>query len=103
MAPSDLPLSEMTHLNYAFAYIDPGSYKLVTMDPQTPESLFQITVDTKQFNPNLKVFISVGGWTFSDNGTTTQPLFGEIASMARNRQKFADNVVRFLDHYGFDG
>lgn len=103
MAPSDLPLSELTHLNYAFAYIDPGTYQLVTMDPDTPDSLFQLTTEAKQFNPNLKVWISVGGWTFSNNDTATQPLFGEIAGSAQNRQNFADNVVLFLNRYGFDG
>ena len=101
--PSDMPLSELTHLNYAFAFISPGSYELVTMDGNTPESLFRTTTDTKQFNPNLKVFISVGGWTFSDNGTVTQPLFSEIASSEANRQKFADNCVDFMNRYGFDG
>jgi chitinase len=103
VAPSDLPLSELTHLNYAFAYIDPSTYQLVTMDPATPDSLFQLTADTKQYNPNLKVWVSVGGWTFSDNDTATQPLFGEIAASAQNRQTFADNVVLFLNRYGFDG
>jgi chitinase len=73
------------------------------MDPQTPESLFEETAHVKTYNPDLEVFISVGGWTFSDNGTATQPLFGEIASTAANRNTFADKVVRFLENYGFDG
>lgn len=103
MAPSDLPLSELTHLNYAFVYIDPESYELVTMDSQTPERLFSLTVEAKDYNSELEVWISVGGWAFSDNNTATQPVFGDIAAKVENRQKFADNVVRFLDHYGFDG
>ena len=98
-----MPLSELTHLNYAFAFISPGSYELVTMDAQTPESLFKVTTDVKKYNSDLKVFISVGGWTFSDNGTVTQPLLGEISSTEANRQKFADNVVKFMDRYSFDG
>ncbi|KAH8427983.1 glycoside hydrolase family 18 protein [Aspergillus melleus] len=93
----------MTHLNYAFAYIDPATYELVTMDSQTPERLFELAVETKNYNPALKVWVSVGGWTFSDNHTATQPVFGDIASSAQKRQKFADNVARFLSHYGFDG
>jgi chitinase len=67
------------------------------------DDLWQITVDVKQYNPNLLVYVAVGGWTFSDNGTVTQPLFGEIARTETNRQKFADNVVKFLNKYGFDG
>ncbi|KAI1852652.1 hypothetical protein JX266_002193 [Neoarthrinium moseri] len=102
-SPSDLPLSELTHLNYAFAFIDPSSYELTTMDKETSEDLWQITVDAKKYNVNLKVYVAVGGWTFSDNGTVTQPLLGEIASTESNRQNFADGVVKFLNKYGFDG
>ena len=93
----------LTHLNYAFAYIDPTTFQLVTMDGQTPESLFQSVTDVKQYKGTLNVWISVGGWTFSDNGTATQPVFGNIAASAANRQIFADNVVKFCNHYGFDG
>ncbi|KAF2000150.1 glycoside hydrolase family 18 protein, partial [Amniculicola lignicola CBS 123094] len=101
--PTDLPLSELTHLNYAFAFISPGSYELVVMDSKTDEALFREVTAAKDYNPDLKVFISVGGWTFSDNGTVTQPLLGEIASSESNRQKFADNVVKFCNKWGFDG
>lgn len=40
---------------------------------------------------------------FSDNGTATQPLYGEIAADAGKRQTFANNVVHFMKQYGFDG
>jgi len=93
----------LTHVNYAFAYIDPSSYEIVTMDPETPASSFQDVTDLKQYKSDLQVFVSVGGWTFSDNGTATQPVFGDIASTAANRAKFAKNVVKFMNQYGFDG
>ncbi|PGH18379.1 hypothetical protein AJ79_00446 [Helicocarpus griseus UAMH5409] len=102
-APSDMPLSELTHLNYAFAFISTDSYELITMDSKTPESLFKLTVDTKKYNPSLKVYVAVGGLTFSDNGTVTQPLLSEISRTEANRQKFADNVVKSMNRYGFDG
>ncbi|KAF6788479.1 chitinase [Colletotrichum sojae] len=102
-APSDLPLKDLTHLNYAFTFIEPETYEMVTMDMEHEDDLWQITVDSKKYNPNLKVYVAVGGWTFSDNGTVTQPLFGEIARTEANRKKFADGVVRFLNRYGFDG
>ena len=38
--------------------------------------------------------------TFSDNNTETQPLFSEIASSDGNRQKFASNVVHFMQQNG---
>lgn len=114
MTPADLPLGALTHLNFAFAYVDPSSFEVVTMDPATEASLFQDANDLKVVNSDLKVFASLGGWvshrpsmspnrpyayadrqlkTFSNNGTPTQPLFGEIASSESNRQKFADNAI----------
>jgi chitinase len=93
----------LTHLNYAFAYIDPESFQLTTMDVATRVSLFDDLANLKLTKPDLKIFISVGGWTFSDNNTLTQPVFGNIARSSSNREKFAKNVLAFLDEYGFDG
>ncbi|KAK3168025.1 hypothetical protein OEA41_004471 [Lepraria neglecta] len=73
------------------------------MDTSTPSSLFQDTANLKSVKPDLKIFISVGGWSFSDNGTVTQPLYSEIAADAGKRQTFANNVVHFMRQYGFDG
>lgn len=73
------------------------------MDSQTEEGIFKLATDARLYNSQLQVFISVGGWTFSDNDTVTQPLLSEIASTEANRQKFADNVVRFCNKWGFDG
>jgi chitinase len=32
------------------------------MDSQTPESLFKEVPNLKQIKPDLKVFVSIGGW-----------------------------------------
>ncbi|KAG5951737.1 hypothetical protein E4U53_002386 [Claviceps sorghi] len=101
--PRDLPVAALTHLNYAFAYLDPTSFKITTMDAATPASLFGDVSDLKAANPDLKIFVSIGGWTFSDNDTYTQPIFGNIARSSANRQLFADQTVAFLTYYGFDG
>lgn len=75
------------------------------MDGETPASLFkQVTaLKDRSLGGDLEVYIAIGGWTFSDNGTDTQPLFGEIAADEDKRQKFADNLVTFMTKYGFDG
>uniref|UniRef100_A0A0N7HV81 chitinase n=1 Tax=Hypocrella siamensis TaxID=696354 RepID=A0A0N7HV81_9HYPO len=102
-SPRDLPLAALTHLNYAFAYLDPTSFSIKTMDAATPTSLFDDISDLKTTNPDLKIFVSIGGWTFSDNNTYTQPIFGDIARDPSNRQLFANQLVAFLIYYGFDG
>jgi chitinase len=75
----------------------------VTMDSETPGSLFDDTTMLKQIKPDLEVWVSIGGWTFSDNNTATQPVFGDIARDPSKRQKFADNLVHFMSAHGFDG
>ncbi|KAI7026582.1 glycoside hydrolase family 18 protein, partial [Hortaea werneckii] len=101
--PTDLPLDALTHVNYAFAYIDPDSYEVVTMDTSTPGSLFDDTTILKQIKPDLEVWVSIGGWTFSDDNTATQPVFGDIAESSSKRQQFANNLVHFMSQHGFDG
>ncbi|PIG87825.1 hypothetical protein AARAC_011883 [Aspergillus arachidicola] len=104
--PSAIPVDGLTHVNFAFAFIDPDTFEITTMDSETPADLFAQTADVrtlKSGNSDLEVFVSLGGWTFSDNNTATQPVFGNIASTEANRQKFADNLVDFMKHYGFDG
>jgi chitinase len=64
------------------------------MDAQTPVSTFQDAVDLKTLKPDLKVFVSIGGWTFSDDGTATEPVFGNIARSLINRQKFFEQLVK---------
>lgn len=92
----------LTHLNYAFAFLDPNTFRITTMDAATPVSLFDHFSELKFTNPDLKLFASVGGGLSLTTGHT-QPIFGNIAKSASNRQKFADEVLSFLDYYGFDG
>ena len=75
----------------------------MTMDVKTPVYLFNDVSNLKAAKADLKIFVSVGGWTFSDNNTETQAVFGNIAKSSSNRATFVDNVVKFLDQYGFDG
>ena len=66
-------------------------------------SLFSDLTALKSRNRNLKATVSIGGWTFNDNGTTTQPVYSDMVSSSGNRQKFISNLLAFLRHYGFDG
>ena len=101
--PSAIPVSALTHLNFAFAFLDVNTYEVVPMDDLTPTSLFQEVTELKDQSSDLEVYIAIGGWTFSDNGTDTQPLLGEISADPDKRQQFADNLVDFMVKYGFDG
>lgn len=67
------------------------------------ETVLQDFTSVKKKNSGLKTIVSIGGWTFSDNGTATQPLFGEICASAANRATFITNLLDFMRQYAFDG
>lgn len=62
VAPTDLPLDALTHVNFAFASIEPNTYQVTTMDTATSPDLFKSVADLKTSKPDLKIFISIGGW-----------------------------------------
>lgn len=92
-------VASLTHLNFDFAYLDPNTYEVVPMKSDMPWGLFEDVTAAKNHNSDLKVFVSIGAWTFSDNDTNTQPIFGEIAADADNRSKFATNVLKCAQIY----
>ncbi|KAF3286577.1 hypothetical protein TWF970_008429 [Orbilia oligospora] len=102
MQPEEVPASGMTHLNFAFAFITPDTYDIIPM-PNTDPKLFSRTTALKSTYPGLKVWISVGGWTFNDNGTIWQPVFSDLASSQAKRTKFINSMIKFMIQYGFDG
>ncbi|KAG9952210.1 glycoside hydrolase family 18 protein, partial [Aureobasidium melanogenum] len=102
MDPSEIPAEALTHLNYAFAYVNPGTYDIVPMSG-TKASLFSEVTSLKERNPDLKVWISIGGWSFNDNDTSTQHVFSDAASSLSKRASFARKLTQFMNQYGFDG
>ncbi|KAH0491929.1 hypothetical protein TgHK011_003330 [Trichoderma gracile] len=92
----------ITHLYVAFAYIAPETFEIYPGDGTSEEIFFSI-MQLKQTAPGLKIYLSLGGWTYSDNETDTQPVWGDLASTPVKRQQFISNLVNFMTNYGFDG
>ncbi|KAI0543166.1 carbohydrate-binding module family 18 [Xylaria digitata] len=97
-----IPVGSLTHLHLSFGYITPSSYDIAMMSG-VPDSVITDVMALKQQNPGIKMIISLGGWTFSDNGTDTQPVFGDIVSSTANQLKFIGKLLAFVNEYGFDG
>jgi len=61
--PSDLNLVGFTHLNMAFAYFDPGSFTITSMDSNMASMLSSFTAVKTKYS-GLETWISVGGVVF---------------------------------------
>ncbi|GAB7129330.1 glycoside hydrolase family 18 protein [Silvimonas sp. JCM 19000] len=101
---SGLPLARdaqrLTHICYAFANIRDGKVVLFTRPEDTGdqprrEEDFASLRALKQHNPQLKLLISIGGW--SADG------FSDAALSATSRDIFADSAIAFMQQRGFDG
>ncbi|KAJ5621955.1 chitinase [Penicillium herquei] len=101
MSPDEIPLGYYTHLNYAFLYIDPDTFEVAAMDSETG-SLYTNVTDLKNKQPDLKVWISVGGWSFNDEGSTEHTFSDLVASKSAQKTFFA-SVISFMINKGFDG
>ncbi len=99
--PENIPLGVYTHLNFAFASINPDTFEIVPAGPKDRELYKRLTY-LKKMDPDLSVFIAIGGWTFNDPGPT-QTVFQKIAGSKENQKAFIKSLVSFMATYGFDG
>ncbi|KAL1867744.1 hypothetical protein VTK73DRAFT_4029 [Phialemonium thermophilum] len=101
MAPEDIPLGIYTHINFAFGYIDPSTYRVSSMDATTG-SLYSRVTALKARNRGLQVWISVGGWSFTDPGPTART-FSELAASEAAQAAFFASIISFMSSNNFDG
>ncbi len=96
---NSIDVSQLTHINYAFANINNGEVVFDTskidgknLTPKDIEALIRL----KAKKPDLQILVSVGGWAWS-NG------FSDAALSETSRLKFAKSCASFIDKYQLDG
>lgn len=92
-----------THLSYGFAGLDPNTSHIYALDPWNDledgggKGAYKRFNALKSQNPELKTFISIGGW---NEGSEK---YSKMAADDGSRKEFAASCVTFVQQYGFDG
>ncbi|CAF4869454.1 unnamed protein product [Rotaria sp. Silwood1] len=103
LTPEDIDPFLCTHINFAFAKVLESliiaPYEEDDLKGWTANSkgMYERVLKLKEANPDLRVLLSVGGWTHASRG------FNEISKSAANIKRFVKNSVKFLRDNKFDG
>jgi chitinase len=86
--------NKLTHINYAFVDVQDSMAWLTNIATDTVN--FRILNELKDVNPDLKILISIGGWSWSGN-------FSDAVLTPDSRSKFAKTSVEIVADYDLDG
>jgi len=104
---TNIRLGAVSHVNAAFAYIKPDTYVIHGIQegkkPPLEDKYYQAVTNIKTRAPKVKVWLSLGGWTFSDNDTVTQPVWSDLSSTEVKRARFIRELDTYMVSHGFDG
>lgn len=100
--PEGIPGCIYTHLNFAFAYIDPGSFTVAPMN-DSDFQLYTRFTGLKATYPGLQTWISIGGWSMNEPNKPTAATFSKLAGSRVAQTAFFNSLLSFLSTYDFDG
>jgi len=86
--------NKLTHINYAFVDVQDNMAWLTNMETDTVN--FRILNRLKEVNPDLRILISIGGWSWSGN-------FSDAVLTPGSRSTFAKTSVEIVANYDLDG
>ena len=86
--------NKLTHINYAFVDVQDSMAWLTNIETDTVN--FRILNQLKAINPDLKILISIGGWSWSGN-------FSDATLTPSSRKKFAKTSVEIVANHDLDG
>ncbi|GLB09477.1 hypothetical protein AtubIFM57258_005399 [Aspergillus tubingensis] len=92
----------MTGNSFAFGTIDPTTFAVQATD-ETESTLLQEIGSLKIIQPDIQIWLSLGGWSFSDADQSTRYTFSDLAASESDQKAFFASLISFMGTYGFDG
>lgn len=102
MIPENIPMGVYTHINFAFGSIDPVTFEAIPASAGDTD-LWRRVISLKRLDPNLRIWLAIGGWTFNDDNQPTRTTFSDIVLSPQNSLTFIRSIIKLLVTYGFDG
>ncbi|MCE6987734.1 glycoside hydrolase family 18 protein [Dyadobacter sp. CY323] len=90
----EIDAEKLTHINYAFVNVQDSLAVLTNL--ATDSINFRKLNGLKLKNPDLKIVISIGGWSWSEN-------FSDAVLTETSRAKFAKSSVDIIRQFDLDG
>ncbi|GAQ03931.1 hypothetical protein ALT_1252 [Aspergillus lentulus] len=100
--PEDISAGYYTHVNFAFASINPETFEVVEAEPWD-DVLWERMRSLRLEQPSVEIWVALGGWLFNDPDQPTKSTFSDIAGSEENQKKFAKSLLAMMSKYGFDG
>lgn len=94
IATDSIDVWRLSHINYAF--VDVKDNRAWLHNEATDTVNLRKLSELKKINPDLKILISVGGWTWSKN-------FSDAVLTDTSTQNFASSAVSIVSKYNLDG
>lgn len=91
---SSIDAKRLSHINYAF--IDVKDNRAWLHNEKTDTVNFRKLNELKKINPDLKIMISIGGWTWSKH-------FSDAVLTDTSTSNFAKSAVDIVSKYDLDG
>ncbi|KAK3313314.1 glycoside hydrolase superfamily [Apodospora peruviana] len=101
MTPDEIPKGYYTHLFFSFSLINPKTFRLEPMDDITG-TLYGSLSALKKTQPELQVWLAIGGWAMNDPGAW-RTTFSDLAADENAQDAFFESLVTFMARHNYDG
>lgn len=103
MIPASVPQGVYSHIYFAFGSIDPDTFEVIPAS-EGDKLLYPQLEALQSRDLSQELWLSIGGWDFSDDDAPTATTFSDLAGADTAQQNaFFKSLTLFMNTYGFTG